>query len=838
MRVEHEAANVRLAARLARVEAQQAHDSKDSESLQRLAFDIRQTHEEQRTFAKISEERIIALETGLERAKRDEASVREHMGVLQKDFREFSVSAVSRQRSEIEHEVTKAFARQNAATEEWRGALKQRDAQMQAEIQRVSNAVEDNSGELVRAHAELRTRISALEAARMSGRNPPIMSPGADGFSAGDAGGSHMVGYLKQHVDALRQSSEQVGARLAELWARCEGEAVSHHATKQDAETRFAALSRAIATERDNLALRLSQRLEVLESRLGVERSEQAAKQAEIVDQVASGDHQGYLHLQDLASKFRTELESAERRLQGEVSALRNQVEADMSQFSFAQKAEEEGRRSSLGALLQRLEGSVERQTEVSNSLRQEVDASVRDIRETLRTETAARTESERKLATDAGKAAQTLAAEVGSLQKFVKKHAESVAADLDRLRVNATERADRLSRYVDEKVGLIIADPSSSRLSAETAALEERLTAVKNEAEEQARVAEQRFEACNEDIRFRIRQVEEAWQLRESGIRRESDRSDAAAEKRVNASQDELKARFEAYVKHFDASIASLQAAILRPVSNAAPDSTPQQSLSIRSPEGAAPNARNGPVIGWRSVGNSTPAKAASGNEHWRPSAEWQSQELKSVVDLRVHEEPDLASLVRATISRGDMVTVKDIIERDGRRWASLGGLGGFVLAFSEGGTPLLEALPILSPAQPPQHFFASATHLRETPASLPAASPVNEITVQLPEIAVEIPKMQEEGREEGREEGELIMPEPLSITGEDVQQQVAQEIAFSVCRLDTTSDETEDLRDRALDFDRAVEEEEHVAETLAVQVFTPDLDPMQRREDTTGIP
>lgn len=725
LRVEQEAASARLAVRLAacerRVEAQEANEARETESLQRLELELRQMHEGKRTFAKLAEERLMALESGLERTQRQDAAVREHIGILQKDFREFAVTAVGRQRAEIELEVSNAFAQQNATAEEWRGTLKQRDAQLQAELQRLGNSVDDASSELVRAQAELRTRISALEAGRLAGRERAVMSPGPMGEGLGAEGG-HVVDYLRQQVDALRQTSEHCGARLAELWARCEGEAVSQHSLKQDSDAKFVSLSKAIATERENLSLRVSQRLEVLESRLGVERSEQAAKQAELHDQVASGDHQGFVQLQDLSSKFRTELESAERRLQGEISTLRINTEADLAQLSSSRATEEEVRRSSMASLLQRLEGSTHSHTETSNSLRQEVDASVRDLRETLRAESSARIDAERKLATDSNRAAQTLASELSALQKFAQKQAESVASELDRMRWNNTDRADRLSRYVDEKVAMVVGDPSNSRIEAETASLEERLAGMKAVAEEQARLAEQRVEACAEDIRNRLRQAEESWMRDAQNSRRESDRSTTAVERRTLAAQDELKARFEAYVKHFDSAIASVQAAILRPPATGASPRDPQ--LLPISPGKVSPSGRK---AGWPNAGpalpGQVPARSLPSHEHWRPAAAWQNEELRCVVDgLRVHEEPDLASQVRASLARGETVTVKDVLERDRRRWASLGGCGGFVLAFSEGGTPLLEALSAPSASQP--LFTAGGAAAPLAPAVLPARS------------------------------------------------------------------------------------------------------------------
>jgi len=812
LRVEQEAAGARLAARLAacerRVEGHDADKAHENETLQRVMVELRQVREGLQTHSKISEERIIGLESGLERSRREDAMVREHISVLQKDFREFAADTVGRQRAELEHEVSNAFMRQNAATEEWRGTMRQRDSQVQAEIQRLSNSVEDASSELVRAQAELRTRISGLEAGRLAGRDHVGLSVGRGGDA--EEGGGHMVDYLRQQVDALRHGSDQVGARLSELWARCEGEAMSQQSLKQDAEMRFVSLSKAITTERDNLGLHVSQRLAVLESRLGVERSEVNAKQAELHDQVINGDNRGISHVQDVASRQRSEVDAVERRLQGELTTLRVQIEADIAQLASSRVTDEEAHRSSLASMLQRFEGSTHAHAEASNNLRQEIDISIRDLRQTFRAEATTRTEAERKFSTDAGTAAQTLATELGSLQVFVQKQAESVAAELDRMRFNGTDRADRLSRYVDEKVAMISGGNSNSHVEAETAAIEERLVAVKAAAEEQARSAEQRVEACAEDLRTRMRQAEEVWMREAASTRRESDRSTTAAERRLIASQDELKSRFEAYVKHFDSAIASVQAAVLRPLPIGAQEAPrPPVSPTVAKP---MPAGRRGLVTGWASAGAAAPA-----------------QELRSVLDgLRVHEEPDLASQVRGSLARGETVTVKEVFERDKRRWANLGGLGGFVLAFSEGGTPLLEPLPTPGPALPPDRAVAPAQFGNH--GGVGAASAVVSPSPPWERVS------------------------PTGGTGESVRRELAEEVASSACRLEFESeDQSTDLQDMVRgalsrgvasgDFARALELEQHEqqrdsseARHSPEQVLCPAASPARQIQNAPG--
>jgi len=686
---EQEVATARLAARLAacerRMDVQEAKVAvEETEPFQRLSIECRQLKDSMLTSAKLSDERFAILENAQERTRREETAVREQTVLLQNDFREFAGTAVSRQRAEIESVVTRAFSQQNAANEEWRNAMRQRDAQLQSEVQRVSHAMEDVGHQLVSTQAELRTRLAALETARLTGRAPGNVS---DGAMLADVAGGHMVDFLKQQMDALRQHVEQSAARIAELTARCDGDVAAQRALKQENDTRLAALGKAIAAERDNLSQRLLQRLEVLESRLGVERSEQAAKQAEIRDQVTTGDYQGSMQLQDLASKMRMEFEALERRLQSEMTALNGQVEAEFAQLRSSKASEEDVHRQSMASMLHRLESGNERQTEAISNLRKELDLSLKEVRESLSRECVVRAEEDRKLATEATRTTHSVANDLTAIQRYVQKQAESVAGELERMRWTNTDRADKLSRYVDDKVANSSSGPSVSKFDSEAEALIERISTLKSSLEEQGRVAEKRVESFAEDFRARLQKVEEAWMREATSVRRDAERNTIAAERRTVTAQGELKARFESYVKHFDAAISSVQTAILRPLPGDGADIAPRP-LPL-SPTPPATKAQVGSTAR-RSI-------AAKMMPHDVPQdiIIWQNEELQCIVDgLRMHKEPDLASQVIGSLSRGESVVVKSMIVSVGRRWACLT-KGGFVLAFSEGGTPLLQQLP-----------------------------------------------------------------------------------------------------------------------------------------------
>jgi hypothetical protein len=405
-----------------------------------------------------------------------------------------------------------------------------------------------------------------------------------------------------------------------------------------------------------------------------------------------------------------------------------------------------------------------------------------------------------------------------------VKKQADSIAVELDQMRATNTDRADRISRYVDDKVAQILGDPSHARVAAETAALEERLDSLKSAAEAQARLAETSIAVVTEDIRNQIRQAQDLWAREAASAKRESDRSTKVTERQVLAQQEELKARFEAYRKHFDDSIAKVQAAILRPSPPAAAQGSPRPSpQQNRSP---MKDLQIGRSAGYSGMPHASPhAPSAAGfnaspgaREYWRPAAEWQSEEMRCVVDgLRVHDEPDMASQVRGSLSRGESVVVKDIFEQDRRRWASLGGRGGrggFVLFLSEYGTPLLETIATVNVSR---DLFAMGGPLSPTvPAGPPGPAADAYLSPPGPgQQGVAESGWQAASSSQGRVLGPLV---PLTSAGESVQK-LAEEVASNACNLDVDSEEGVDMRNMVRnllvqgvvsgDFGRALEEE-----------------------------
>jgi len=571
-----------VAMRLAACERRQELQQGQGELLQRVAADLKVLREGYEARGHVMEERLAELERSGERSHREQVATGEQLRALQVDFRDFAGQAIARQRLEMESEVSQSMARQNASMEEWRVVMRQRDVQVEGEVNRLVSSLEDLSAQHTTAQAELRARLAALEAGAMAGRAAGL----GGGSGSGSGGDSGAIEYVRQQLDNLRQGTAQAGAGVAELEARLQGEAAARAAAERNYDARIAALSQAIQAERSEISTSLSQRLQVLESRLGVERSDLIARQAELHNEVQSGDQEGSMKLQDVAARLRGELVSVERRLQAEAATLRENVESQLAQSQSARAAEEEARLASLASLFKRVEGATERQLDAVKGLRSEVDAGLREVREAVQAETEARVEGERRIIAEVGEVSRaTTSLEGQALRTQLNQQAEALLAELERMRRTNAERADSLSRYVDSTVAKAFEgegqQEGSGVVAKAVASLGDRFATLKASVEEKADLTGRRLEAAAEDLRVRLRRAEEGREREAKELRKESERAAVAVEKRVTAAQEELKSRFEVYVRHFDSTISSVQSAILWP---------PRAENRVAADEGPAP--------------------------------------------------------------------------------------------------------------------------------------------------------------------------------------------------------------------------------------------------------
>eukprot|EP00931_Biecheleriopsis_adriatica_P021951 TRINITY_DN14219_c0_g1_i1.p1 TRINITY_DN14219_c0_g1~~TRINITY_DN14219_c0_g1_i1.p1 ORF type:complete len:806 (-),score=209.22 TRINITY_DN14219_c0_g1_i1:64-2481(-) len=564
------------AGRLADCERRVSNQESQALLLQRCEGDIQLLRQAADDRSRDSIGRLVTLETQVLKSQQDEAFAREQLLVLQAEFRDFAAQSLGRQRADhadIESQVGQALARNNLSSEEWRNAVRQKDTQMQGELERLGASIDDLRERMMSSQAELRVRLTALEVPKAT-----THADGAADAGLGSAEGAYWtqtVEFLKHQIEKFHQSSVQASANLSELQSRLDGEASARAAAQQDHSTRIEALNQALSSARALLSQSIAQRVEVIEERLGVERQELLSKQDRLRDELAAEGQDGHLRLQDLSSKIQSALDTAEKRCREQIADLRDRTTAKYEDLEKAFAAENEVKKSFMSSLLQKFQGQTDWLQQSAKSLKSEVDAALRQVRDTVSSEGNARRQAEHRLFQEVTEAVQkALANESASTQQALKAQAESVAAEFERIRHANSDRADRLSRYVDAALadaGLGLQGRRGSQdLDTSTAELlddvQGRLDSLRKDLEQQGAAFEQRFNAFSDDIKLKFSSASESQERENKAAYRDAEQAVAAAEQRSIAGQEELKQRFERYVKHFDTAINSVQAAILRP--------------------------------------------------------------------------------------------------------------------------------------------------------------------------------------------------------------------------------------------------------------------------------
>ncbi|CAJ1341919.1 unnamed protein product [Effrenium voratum] len=580
---------------MARIDALERRlEGRDSQAVRKLEDDVqllRKVFEEQNM---VESHRLKMLETQSQQSQLQEAMLREQVMALQAELRDFSGRSLRQLagHAEVEGQVAQVLAHQRNSAEEWRQAMRQKDAQVQAELEMLSGSVEDLREKLLATQGELRVRLTALEI--------PMRS--SDGGTGGVDGGylAQSVEFLQQHMDKLQQGSIQAGAALSELHARLEGESAARAAAQQEHGSRLEALNQALGFSRALMTQSIGQRVEALEERLGVERKELFARHLRLRDEVSNEGQEGSARLQGLSERVSSALDALEQRC---ASVEKGHTELDARVADAARIYRSEGGmiKTALSAMSRRSEEVSARQSEAFKGFKAEVEATLRQLGETLDAERRTRLQDEKRIEEEVTEAARrAIGTEVAALQNAFKKQAETVVIELDRIRKVNADRADRLSRYVDAALSDAGVHPGSARESAADGRLlrdlKEQVANLQKGFAQQVQAWEHKTSEVAEELRGKLMRAADVQEDEGKALRREAEKAAREVERRFLSRQEELENRFENYVRHFDNAINSIQAAVLRPWQSELGASPRRGAHSKEPPSPADPGGGGGP--------------------------------------------------------------------------------------------------------------------------------------------------------------------------------------------------------------------------------------------------
>lgn len=568
----------------------------------------------------VETQRFHQLEGKAQQSHVHETQLQDQLVSLQAEFQQFTTQTLSRQLADhvdMEGQVSTALARQIHSTEEWRLAIKQKDAQVQSDLEMLNASLEDMREKLLTSQAELRVRLTALEVPTKAdglGRSVDL----GGGFAAQE------IDFLKQHLSRLQQGSVQSRATLSEIQARLEGESATRAAAQQEQSTRLEALSQALGFSRALMAQSIAQRVEALEERMGMERKELYARQNRLRDEVTTEGQEGSARLQEVSSRFHSAVESLERRCQT-LEAAKEEIQLRLAETQKSGRGDVDALKGALMSTTRKSQEQFERQADSLRKVRAEVDSGLRHMRDLVSSEHRARIQDEKRLCDEIAEATkQAMSTTKSELQSLLKKQAEAVAIDVERVRRVNADRADRLSRYVDaalKDAGILKQGDGGSEKDAAADArllrdLNEQLGALQRDVAQQAQAFEHRSAELAEELRSKLQRGAESQKEEAKLFRREAEKVAQDSERRTVARQDELEGRLETYVRHFDNSINAVQAAVLRPWREPDPglgsrysSGTPSQAAAL--PLGRRPEAAVAvPPLAWAQDGRGQDAR------------------------------------------------------------------------------------------------------------------------------------------------------------------------------------------------------------------------------------
>eukprot|EP00392_Amoebophrya_sp_AT5.2_P012112 g12207.t1 len=223
-------------------------------------------------------------------------------------------------------------------------------------------------------------------------------------------------------------------------------------------EEKIGNLNQDLAGQKQELLSLFEQRQEVLQSKIEMEKHEVLARVAEMREELQGVDSLNAVSISDMELKTMNNLELFKKREEAERDALRSVVDSKLNQVVGQIARTETLRQDGLTALYEKIDDFQNKQLETVKEIRGEVHENIRDVQTLFKDEMRHRMETERKMTESVREVVknlshnQTQAFEQLSdrLRVFI---ALISSESLGESRKEGAERAERMSRYVDEVV-------------------------------------------------------------------------------------------------------------------------------------------------------------------------------------------------------------------------------------------------------------------------------------------------------------------------------------------------------------------------------------------------
>ncbi|CAD7946403.1 unnamed protein product [Amoebophrya sp. A120] len=415
----------------------------DAEILRKVQLQVRDIQEGQSGFVKDVAGKLTQHEEQNVRSERDQAAVRESVRGLQNDFRDFAVQSVYRQRQETEQLIKNQFAKHQFQENDARAELKRQQEELAEGISRVNNTLEDLDTNAAAFKQDARARIVNLENA--------ILCKEGD---VGESGEPKLGGFaFREHVEQLRAQVAQMAKDFTENVIENENEKKIRNAVIREYEEKIANLNTDLSQQKQELLTLFEQRQEVMQSKIEMEKHEILAKQAEMREELQGVDSLNAVSISDIELKTMNNLDLFKKREEAERDALRQVVDSKLNQVVGQIARTETLRQDGLTVLYEKIDDFQNKQLETVKEIRGEVHENIRDVQTLFKDEMRHRMETERKMTESVREVVKNLSQSQATAFEQLSDRIRLLSETLGESRKESSERAERMSRYVDEVV-------------------------------------------------------------------------------------------------------------------------------------------------------------------------------------------------------------------------------------------------------------------------------------------------------------------------------------------------------------------------------------------------
>lgn len=413
----------------------------DAELIRRLQMQVRELQDGLKSVTSEMGTKVYQLTEKEASKDREIAVLKETVKTLQNEFRDYSVESVYRQRAEIQGEVKNNVTKYQFENHEWQVEVRkvlQTLAEEQKKLSEADTRVEDSFAAF---KGDIRTRLSALEASVLGsgGKNQTNIGIG-NGLS--------------------REQLEHIWAELRQAVKDISGLQLEQEAQKQvqisfagECQQRIEALKDSVERGKEETLIMMDQKSELMEAKLGVERQEMQSKMQSVKEELEANDQMIQMLVVDLEVKTSQKMDLLKKCEEAERDALREVVDTKLNQVCGQIARTENLRQDGLTNLYEKMEGFQSKQLETVKGIREEVQDNIKDIQILFKDEMRHRMETERKITDSITDVVKNLTAT--QTASFEQLSGKLVVLDkaLQESRKEGGERADRISRYVDDIV-------------------------------------------------------------------------------------------------------------------------------------------------------------------------------------------------------------------------------------------------------------------------------------------------------------------------------------------------------------------------------------------------